>query len=80
MRREELFEKIKCVQTGQSDMESFVKPRPPEEFGDGVKLTYDKESQRFQATVFDPDTDTVFSKETFTNENEVGNFIMKTID
>lgn len=83
MNKEELKEvmkdKIANVKNGKVESETFNISRPPEDFGDAVKLYYNEQEECFKAVVFDPQTNTVFSEEKMENEKEVSSFIDKTV-
>ncbi|WP_088102100.1 hypothetical protein [Halalkalibacter urbisdiaboli] len=80
MTNEEMVEKIDKLQTGKSNEEIFDRLRPPEEFGDAVKLTYNLENESFHATVFDPQTKTIYSEIDILEREHVLSFIKKTVN
>jgi hypothetical protein len=80
MEKAEIMEKIKNVKNKESDHEIFYKVRPPEEFGDAVKLFLNNEENTYRAVVFDPDTLTEFYEKTLTDENRACSFISHTLE
>ena len=80
MEKAEIMEKINHVKNKESDHEVFYKVRPPEEFGDAVKLVLNEEENTYRAVVFDPDTLTEFYEKTLTDENSACLFISDTLE
>jgi hypothetical protein len=80
MEKAEIMEKINHVKKKESDHEVFYKVRPPEEFGDAVKLVLNEEENTYRAVVFDPDTLTEFYEKTLTDENSACSFISDTLE
>ncbi|MFC0471866.1 hypothetical protein ACFFHM_15515 [Halalkalibacter kiskunsagensis] len=80
MNKDEILKKINNVKKKNKGHERFVQPRPPEEFGDAVELSFNKEEHTFHAIVFDPDTDEVFSKKDLSNVDETYAFITKVLE
>ncbi|GAE24413.1 hypothetical protein JCM9140_334 [Halalkalibacter wakoensis JCM 9140] len=80
MKKIEILEKIELLTTKSDRYEVFVLPRPPEEFGDGVKLYFDKADKTYTAEVFDPDTKEVFTEKTFTDIHSTYTFITNVLE
>jgi hypothetical protein len=80
MEKAEIMEKINNIKNKESDHEIFYKVRPPEEFGDAVKLVLNEEENTYRAVVFDPDTLTEYYEKTLTDENSAWLFISNTIE
>ncbi|WP_227936049.1 hypothetical protein [Alkalihalobacillus deserti] len=78
MDKQEILEKIEHVQKGKVEFEVFVQERPPEEFGDAVKLYYN-EDETFKVVVFDPNTNEVFSEEVLEDTDRTLTFISKAL-
>lgn len=79
MDKQEMLEKIQHVQNTDVEYEIFIHQRPPEEFGDAVKL-YFNEDKTFKAVVFDPDTKEVFSEEVLEDSDRTVAFILKALE
>lgn len=79
MDMKEMEQKISNVKSGKSMREIFIKPRPPEEFGDAVELSYNEGLKSYVAIVFDPDMKTIYSEEAFQDESELKSFIQMTL-
>ena len=80
MNQTEMINKILNVKNGTIDHEIFDKKRPPEEFGDAVKLFYNQVEHTFTAVVFDPETKNVFSEKTLPDTDSAFSFISATLD
>jgi hypothetical protein len=80
MENAEILEKINNVKTKESTHEIFFKVRPPEEFGDAVKLLLNNDGNTFKAVVFDPDTLTEFYEKTLTDQKSAYSFISQTLE
>ncbi|MDT8860554.1 hypothetical protein N0O92_09935 [Alkalihalobacillus sp. MEB130] len=75
-----ILEKIENIKAHPDDYEIFVLPRPPEEFGDGVKLFFNEADQTFTAKVFDPDTKEVFTEKTLPDVDSTYFFISTVLE
>jgi hypothetical protein len=80
MENAEIIEKINNVRTKESTHEIFFKVRPPEEFGDAVKLLLNNDGNTFRAVVFDPDSLTEFYEKTLTDQKSAYSFISQTLE
>ncbi|MCL7747367.1 hypothetical protein [Halalkalibacter alkaliphilus] len=76
----EILQKIENLTANPNEYEIFVLPRPPEEFGDGVKLYYNEGERNFTAEVFDPDTKEVFTEKTLTDIDSTYSFISNVLE
>ncbi|WP_332694573.1 hypothetical protein [Halalkalibacter lacteus] len=80
MNKDEIMQRINKVKKNNTDHEIFIQPRPPEEFGDAVELSFNEKEQTFHAIVFDPDTDEVFSEKDLPNTDQTFSFITKVLE
>lgn len=80
MEHAEIIEKINNVKTKESTHEIFFKVRPPEEFGDAVKLLLNDDGNTFKAIVLDPDTLTEFYEKTLTDQKSAYSFISQILE
>lgn len=80
MKNAEIIKRINNVKNELVESETFMKERPPEEFGDAVKLFYNSEEQTFKAVVYDPDTKIVFSEKSISDENKACTFIENVLE
>ncbi|KHF37759.1 hypothetical protein [Halalkalibacter okhensis] len=80
MEKKEILKKIENMTAKSKRYEIFVQPRPPEEFGDGVKLSFNEEDQTYTAEVFDPDTKEVFTKKNLSHAEHAYSFISNILE
>lgn len=80
MNHTEIMEKITNLSKKDHEYEIFINDRPPEEFGDAVKLLFNQNDHTYTAIVFDPDTKSVFSEETLSDKESICSFISTVLD
>lgn len=80
MEKAEIMDKINTMKNKKTGHEIFYKVRPPEEFGDAVKLFVNSDEKTYRAVVFDPDTLTEFYERTLSDENSACSFISNTLE
>ncbi len=78
MDKAKIMEKINKLKNKESEVESFI--RPPEEFGEAVKLYYNDKKNMFRAIIFDPDTRINYDEKSLDDVDQAYSFIIQTLD